>query len=405
MEIKKDIDLLNYNLTPTSTEFRDLYIKSFTDADNYQQETNIQLMKSSNVFIKTSNIDGFNVDLVCPEGDEFHVKIYDDSDSLIYESILKNNWYSRLNRKYYTRWRTKVYNTNDELVVDEIFSLENKRVFIVLDSNSLGDTIAWIPYCEIFAKKHNCKVIVSTFFNDIFENQYLEIDFVKPSDIVYNIHAMYKIGCFNNQDMEPELSNIIPLQKIATNILGLDFEEIKPKLNFIMGERPIQEKYITIGMRSTAGCKEWSKEGGWQDLINKLNSMGYKVAIIQREPTNNIENVLDWTGDSPLSVRMNQLYHSEFYIGLSSGLSWLAWAMNKHVVMISNFTEDWNEFTDNITRIKNTSVCHGCWNNQNFKFDKGDWFWCPIHKGTERQFECQKSISSDDIMNKIKNLL
>jgi autotransporter strand-loop-strand O-heptosyltransferase len=216
---------------------------------------------------------------------------------------------------------------------------------------------------------------------------------------------MYKIGCFNNQDMEPELSNIIPLQKIATNILGLDFEEIKPKLNFIMGERPIQEKYITIGMSSTAGCKEWSKEGGWQDLINKLNSMGYKVAIIQREPANNIENVLDWTGDLPLSVRMNQLYHSEFYIGLSSGLSWLAWAMNKHVVMISNFTEDWNEFTENITRIKNTSVCHGCWNNQNFKFDKGDWFWCPIHKGTERQFECQKSISSDDIMNKIKNLL
>jgi hypothetical protein len=40
-----------------------------------------------------------------------------------------------------------------------------------------------------------------------------------------------------------------------------------------------------------------------------------------------------------------------------------------------------------------------------FKFDKGDWFWCPEHKGTERQFECHKSITPEMVIDKIKHLL
>jgi hypothetical protein len=26
------------------------------------------------------------------------------------------------------------------------------------------------------------------------------------------------------------------------------------------------------------------------------------------------------------------------------------------------------------------------------KFDKGDWNWCPINKGTKKQFECQSLL-------------
>ena len=102
---------------------------------------------------------------------------------------------------------------------------------------------------------------------------------------------------------------------------------------------------------------------------------------------------------------MNVIHHSEFMIGLSSGLSWLSWAIGKHVVMISNFTEENHEFTSNCTRIVNKSVCNSCWNNPNFKFDKGDWSWCPVHKGTQRQFECHKSITGEMVINKIKELI
>ena len=38
------------------------------------------------------------------------------------------------------------------------------------------------------------------------------------------------------------------------------------------------------------------------------------------------------------------IQHSEFYIGLNSGMAWLSHALGKKVVMISNFSEDWNEF-------------------------------------------------------------
>ena len=36
-------------------------------------------------------------------------------------------------------------------------------------------------------------------------------------------------------------------------------------------------------MSTTAGCKEWSHPNGWQTLINHLNNLGYKVAVIQKE--------------------------------------------------------------------------------------------------------------------------
>ena len=102
---------------------------------------------------------------------------------------------------------------------------------------------------------------------------------------------------------------------------------------------------------------------------------------------------------------MNYIHHSEFFIGLSSGLSWLSWALGKHVVMISNFTKSDHEFTSNCTRIINDSVCNGCWNKSEFRFNRGDWNWCPEHKGTPRQFECHKSITSEMVIKQIQHLL
>ena len=82
--------------------------------------------------------------------------------------------------------------------------------------------------------------------------------------------------------------------------------------------------------------------------------------------------------------------------------------MNKKVAMIANFTEDWNEFDlscDDYKRITNKSVCHGCWNkiNIDYKFDPSDWYWCPKHKGTPRQFECHTSITPSMVFDEIKD--
>ena len=102
---------------------------------------------------------------------------------------------------------------------------------------------------------------------------------------------------------------------------------------------------------------------------------------------------------------MNLLHYSEFFVGLSSGLSWLAWALNKQVVLISNMTNKEHEFQSNCIRIVNESVCNSCWVDPQFQFDKGDWYWCPRHKGTDRQFECTKSITSKMVIDKLKHLV
>lgn len=331
----------------------------------------------------------------------FKVEFFDENGTCHYRNNLGVNNWCKLNREYFTKWNTKIWEDNS-LIYENNLNYKGERVFISFDSSSLGDTIAWIPYVLEFKEKHDCHVIVSSHKNFLFEKVYPELEFVPPGSTVNNIHGMYTIGWFYNENKEPELPNTIPLQKAATNILGLDFKEIKPRISYNIRQRPYEQKYVTIATNSTAGCKFWTKEG-WQELINHLHDLGYKVVNVSKEK-NPFKNALQINNTS-MENTMNVIHHSEFFIGLSSGLSWLAWGMGKHVVMISNFTEPDHEFTSNCTRVINLSVCNGCWNNPMFKFDKGDWDWCPVHKGTKRQFECHKSITSKMVINQIQHLL
>lgn len=326
----------------------------------------------------------------------FDVEFY-DGDNLVHYDTIKCNCWIKLNREYYTKWQTIIYKDGVE-VYNNILDLTGKRVYIAFDSSSLGDTIAWMPYVEEFKNKHNCEVIVSTFKNFLFESEYPEIEFVEPGINVVNIYAMYKIGWFYNSNKEPELPNTIPLQKTATNILGLEYVEIKPRI--VNSRTHLAQRQVAIATNSTAGCKFWTREA-WQEVINYLHGEGYKVfnTSLEKNPFDNCQGLLDTSMTNTMSV----IYNSRFFIGLSSGLSWLAWALETPVIMISNFTEANHEFS--CYRPVNTNVCHGCWNNRNFKFDKGDWNWCPINKGTYKQFECQKSITSDMVIEEIKKLL
>ena len=73
-------------------------------------------------------------------------------------------------------------------------------------------------------------------------------------------------------------------------------------------------------------------------------------------------------------------------------------------ILVSGFSLPKSEFFTPF-RIINKNVCHGCWNNPNYNFDKGDWNWCPKLKGTDRQFECSKEITSQTVINNIKTLI
>jgi autotransporter strand-loop-strand O-heptosyltransferase len=251
-----------------------------------------------------------------------------------------------------------------------------------------------MPYVLAFKEKHDCQVVVSTFWNHLFN--YPELEFVSPGTEVNGISGQYNLGWFYDENKEPVMPNTIPLQQAAANILGLEFEELKPRIKF-KKRKNTYGKYVTIATNSTSGCKFWTREG-WQETINYLHACGYRVINVSKEdnPFDNCEKIDNVSIENTMSV----IYNSKFFLGLSSGLSWLAWALGKQVVMISNFTKDDHEF--DCIRITNKSVCHGCWNNPEHKFDRGDFDWCPVNKNTPRQFECQRSITAVDVISAIK---
>ncbi len=354
--------------------------------------------------ILISYMDGPKVEILGDNFKEYLIEfINGDTNEIIHKSNITNNMWTNCNKKYYIPWIIKI---NGKVV--DTFNLEGKKVLISLDSKSIGDTIAWTPYAIEFAKKHNCKVVLSTFHNEWFTNLkiYKDIEFITPEnsvecDVTYRIGWYKKDNKWEDFDKYPNQVNLIPLQQTATDILGLEYKELNYGVNFKPKKRPIKDKYICIGPRSTAGCKEWPHTY-WTSLAKMLTELGYKVINISFEGFES-EYVIN---KPKLSWKetYNYLFHSELFIGLSSGLSWFNWAMGKHTIMISGFTENDHEFTSNVTRVS-SEACFPCWNNKNFVFDDGDWDWCPIWKGTDKQHICQKSIHPNKVFTEVKKLL
>jgi len=212
----------------------------------------------------------------------------------IYSTNLKKGHWAKLNRRYLSNIIIEIWDKIDPNahILKERINVKNqlkgKRVFITFESKSLGDTIAWIPYCLEFKKTYECDVIVSSFINEMFESVYPELEFVPRGTVVNNITAMFELGWWYHDDFEPVYPGIIPLQQAATNILGLPFEEIKPRIAYKPKKRPIKEKYIAISTRSTSQAKHWDY---WQDLINYLITQGYKVVLFKIDPTYSDYNV------------------------------------------------------------------------------------------------------------------
>lgn len=323
------------------------------------------------------------------------------NNKTIYQTKLKAGSWSKLNRKYLSD--IVVYVRYKDRIVTEVSILKHLhkgRVFIVFDSKSLGDTLAWMPYCLEFQKMYECELYVSTFHNYLFESKYPTLTFMPRGAVVHNLTAMFEIGWFFDADKEPEKPNLIALQKAASNILMLDYKEIRPEMVYVPSNRPIMSKYVCISTQSTAALKHWNY---WQEVINYLKSKDYVVYEMSKDASeyDGLDEVLDKT----LPTTMNYLHHADFFIGLSSGISWLAWALRKKVIMISNFTLAEHEFSTDCIRITDESICHGCWNNPMFRFNKGDWNWCPEHEDTPRHLECHKLIPAQKVIHAIDSII
>jgi len=291
-----------------------------------------------------------------------------------------------------------------------------KTVLINLTSNSIGDTVCFIPCADFFRKKTNDKIIVriKPYFEQFFSEFYPEL--------IY-----YREGDSFDKEIKVNYDFTKPMQSAFAEQLGFhNWKYLRPKINLPKDTRPIEKKYITAGIHSTSQLKYWNSPLGgkfqeispyWSQLFKKIRKHNLLPVVVEKDEMFGVpphrnglpSSCLKKTGLS-LEDTMTHIYHSEFFIGLSSGLSWIAHALGKPVVMISNFSEDWHEIDlgiEDYIRITNKSVCHGCWNKvgKEHKFDFSEWYWCPKHKNTNRQFECHYNITPDDVYDKIKKLL
>ena len=350
--------------------------------------------------IIVSYIDGPRVEIVGDFLKEYFVEFLNENGDVLYSSKITNGMWTSCGKKYFIKWKIRV----DGIIVDE-FSLEGKEVMICLESKSLGDTIAWAPYAVDFQRKNKCKVILSTFHNHFFENleAYKEIKFIRPGES-HSCYTLYRIGWFRdskkllkNFDFYPNTLNTIPLQQTATDILGLPFYEMSYGIDYKPKTRPIKKKYVVFGPQATAGCKEWVFEY-WYELSKMVKEKGYEVIILTQSPFN-IEGITN-VFNKPIQEVMNYLFHAEVFIGLGSGLSWLNWSLGKKTIMINGFSQDGHEFTNNTIRVTNNK-CIKCWNDSVLPFDAGDWDWCPVYRGTEKQHICQRSITPKEVFEKL----
>ena len=368
--------------------------------------------KSIPVRVNYHNVDGLFLELRGGGNSKYDVKFVNKKDgSLVYNVELQKNHWAKPNLKFYVDWELIVRNKTTNEVIKHNLNLEHQRVYICVDSKSLGDTLAWFPYVEEFRKKHNCKMICSTFWNHLFVDNYPDIEFVSPGENVTNLMAMYTLGLFYKNDIpdrdkHPDNPFNMPLQKIASDILGLDYKEIRPIIKQPEANNR-ESKQVCIAIHSTTQAKYWNNPFGWQEVVNWLNRKGYTVKLLSEEGLDYMGNkapsgIVQHPRGSIESV-MEEMKKSKAFIGLGSGLSWLSWTLNVPTVLISGFSYKWAEMQDCIRIGAPKGICSGCFNRH--RLNAGDWNWCPDHKGTPRQFECSREITADMVIRELEKIL
>lgn len=360
---------------------------------------------------------GPKVEILGPVSKKYKIKFTDiDTGNVVYESTIGNNMWSAASIRYYKNWKIDIYeivNDNWEMLVEShMLDLTKKKTKIVFDTNSLGDIFAYIGSADAFQKKHNCE-LTCVVFNDelveLFAKNYPNVKFSRTNDGDDGYYASYYIGYHDQNNWEghiPKNPKRMSLALVAQATLGLPEEEILPELNI----KPLknEKKYVCIATQSTTQAKYWNNPDGWKQVVKYLKSRGYEVWCVDLHGSFGAgkymnympEGCIDKTGKLPLTERLAQMAGAEFFIGLGSGLSWMAWAVKKKVILISGFSEKWAEFFTPY-RVANNNGCHGCWNDVSCTFDKGDWNWCPRKK----DFECTKKITSDMVISQVDKII
>ena len=350
----------------------------------------------------------FGLRLDIPEGN-FRVKVSDfNSGKIFFDKYISGGRLLSV-EQYFIRWQVEVF-LDEEKIFSHMLNLERQQVVIIFNTYpAVGDLIAFLPYVREFKKYHRCNlsIILKEQFTELVAKLYPDI--TQIDEVNFDTYATYyPIMLQSPFRFVPVDTRQMSMTRIGGMLLGINY--IPPKAVFKPTAPPVtDEPYVCIAVQSSMNRKCWLYPGGWDIVVDYLKSLGYRVFCIDKksEQTNDRftirkpEGAEDFTGNHPLIERANMIYHAEFFIGLSSGLAWIANAVDCPVVMICGFSQDWFEFYTPY-RVANRLVCNGCINDirVNYILDN-----CPYHNDSPRALECQKEISPRMVIDAIERLI
>ena len=304
-------------------------------------------------------------------------------------------------------WRFEVFR-DDEKIFEHTLNLEGQTVNFVI-AGAMGDHIALLPFAREFQQRHRCKLVVCVqdYMSEFAAHLYPDLP--QTDKIYFDTYATYyPVMLVAGLNLGPVDFRNMPMQRIGGAFLGLN--TLAPKPTFKPTLPPVtKDPYVCIAVQASGNRKCWLYPDGWDIVVDFLKQLGYRVFCIDKSPEqvnddltiSKPEGAEDFTGDHSIMERANMLYHAEFFIGLSSGLAWLAYAVNCPVVMICGFAKSWLEFYTPY-RVSNRLVCNGCLTDIRVNYLS---YRCPYHHDTPRELECQKKIHPRQVLDAVKRLI
>ena len=299
--------------------------------------------------------------------------------------------------KYFIPWKIEVF-CNQKKIFEHVFDPKGQHIHVVEISECIGDTIAFLVGIRSFQKQYQVELslYVRERMQDFVKEWYPDIKQCErwPEDT----YAIFFLGgAISNRQWIPLNGKMIPLQAFSQYVMGLDSMPGRVAWQ-PRHKRLIKEPYVCIAVQASVTAKAWLWPNGWDEIVIYLKMMGYRVLCIDKdkERTDNgycvriPEGAEDFTGNRPLTERADMLAYADFFIGLGSGLSWIAWIAGCPVIMIAGFSAVWYEFPE-AYRVFNPMVCHGCFNDLQVDYLNGP---CQRYAHDEEHYlECQRMIS------------
>ena len=240
---------------------------------------------------------------------------------------------------FYVKWGIQVYE-DSKLYFKYELDLKDKEVLIISPSHCLGDNIAFIQAVSTFQKQHQCKVsyLIKHDIREVLKNNYSNINFIKKKQKSHYF-ASYKVKCGDCITRNETIVHhfLVSLQKVAEYILKVQHRDRQKLL--CTETIDFGGKYVVYSQRASSRMKEWNNPQALKEVIKYLQSLNYKVVNLDVEPKNKKIKDVIYLNDKTYTLqdKINVISGADFFIGIPSGLAWLAWACYIPAIVLGGF--------------------------------------------------------------------